>query len=207
MMRMLIVDDHHLYVSALERELKQLRPQALCHRASNLQAALKLLSEPAKYDIVFLDLRLPDSQGVDAVATVLKAAPDTRVAVISGYDDPRLMRDAYDRGAVGFLQKGAELEAFRNGLTSLLSGGFYFTAEALASKPPRDDVATLTRRERQVLDELILGQSTKVIARKLGLAPTTVDKHIDQIRSKVGSNTRLELVARIRELRRSAELL
>jgi two-component system response regulator FixJ len=115
------------------------------------------------------------------------------------------MRDAYEAGAIGFLPKVLDLTALQHALAALLSGGFYFSADALAARPLGDGVADLTPRERQVLNELVSGQSTKLIARRLGLAPTTVDKHIDQIRAKVGVATRMQLVARIRELRAAAE--
>ena len=199
MSQFLIVDDHHLYVAALEREIARLRPNSLVHQASSLRSALILIANRTDYELVFLDLKLPDSQGVEAVKAIAKAAPSTRVAVISGYEDPRLMREAYEAGAIGFIHKGAEPTTFNQALGNILSGGFYFSSEALAAKPFSQDVASLTPRERQVLDELVSGQSTKLIARKLGLAPTTVDKHIDQIRAKVGVTTRMQLVARIRE--------
>jgi DNA-binding NarL/FixJ family response regulator len=199
MSQFLIVDDHHLYVAALEREIVSIRPSALVHRASTLKTALVLLAGRTEYELVFLDLKLPDSQGMEAVNAMVKASPGTRVAVVSGYEDPRLMREAYEAGAIGFVCKGTEPATFTQALASLLSGGFYFSSEALVAKPLSQDVAGLTPREKQVLDELVTGQSTKLIARKLGLAPTTVDKHIDQIRAKVGVATRMQLVARIRE--------
>jgi DNA-binding NarL/FixJ family response regulator len=200
MRQYLIVDDHHLYFVALEREIVRIQGDAVIHHASNLKAALLLLSRRTPYDLVFLDLKLSDSQGVGAVVAIIKAAPGIKVAVVSGYDDPRLMRDVYEAGAIGFVHKGTEPTVFNQALQSLLAGGFYFSAEALAARPLSKEVAGLTPREREVLDELVSGQSTKLIARKLGLAPTTVDKHIDQIRGKVGVATRMQLVARIREI-------
>lgn len=205
MSQILIVDDHTLFTQALEQELLRLSgPELLIHRAVTLDAAIKLL-RIGKYDIVFVDLRLPDAQGVSVVKTAATIADGSKVVVVSAYDDPRLMRAAFESGAVGFLPKAFDLSATRAALQQVLDRGFFFPPEALSdsARTLKDD---LTKRERDVLDELAGGLSTKHIARKLGLAPTTVDKHVDQIRGKFGVATRLQLVAKIREMRAVSEL-
>jgi DNA-binding NarL/FixJ family response regulator len=67
MTQLLLVDDHPMCADALERALKPLRPQAICHRALTLKAALLLLAQSTLYEVIFLDLKLPDSHGIDAI--------------------------------------------------------------------------------------------------------------------------------------------
>jgi DNA-binding NarL/FixJ family response regulator len=200
MNRILIVDDHWLYADALEKEVERLRPGVQCTWTSNLAAAVDLLTAQNRFDFVFLDLKLPDAHGADALARVLATQPGLKVVVISGYEDVRLMRQTYELGAIGFLQKGWDPPAFQRALELLLSGGFYFPPESLERSVRRGPTSGLTPRETDVICELAQGISTKQIARKLGLAPTTVDKHIEQIRVKLGVRTRMQLVARIHEL-------
>ena len=199
MSQILVVDDHSLFTCALEQQLNRLRPEILVHRAITLGAALKLL-HLSKYDFAFVDLRLPDAQGVGVVKTVLAHANEAKIVVVSAYDDPRLMREAFESGAVGFLPKALDLSATQAALQQVLDHGFFFPPESFADSS-RPLTTELTKRERDVLEQLASGLSTKLIARKLGLAPTTVDKHVDQIRGKFGIATRLQLVAKIREMR------
>jgi DNA-binding NarL/FixJ family response regulator len=199
MTQFLIVDDDTLFTRALEQELARLRPEALIHRAVRVESATRLL-QINRYDVIFLDLRLPDAQGIGVVTTTARLANGSKIVVVSAYDDPRLMRAAFEEGAVGFLPKALDLPATQAALQQVLDRGFYFPPEAL-SAPCRGLTDELTKRERDVLEELASGISTKHIARKLGLAPTTVDKHVDQIRVKFGVATRLQLVAKIRDMR------
>jgi DNA-binding NarL/FixJ family response regulator len=200
MTRILIVDDHWLYADALEKEVLRLRPGAQCTWTPTLAAAMELLGARPPFDFVFLDLKLPDAHGADALTRMLALQPALKVVVISGYEDVRLMRETYEMGAIGFLQKAWEPPAFQRALEQLLSGGFYYPAESLERSVRRGPTSGLTPRETDVICELAQGISTKQIARKLGLAPTTVDKHIEQIRVKLGVRTRMQLVARIHEL-------
>lgn len=201
MTRILIVDDHWLYANALEKELLRLRPEAQCTWVATLAGADELLQANGNFDFVFLDLKLPDAHGADALARLLAQRPGLKIAVVSGYEDVRLMRQTYELGAIGYLQKGSDPQGFQRALELLVAGGFYFPVEALERGGKRvGPTAGLTPRETDVLCELAQGISTKQIARKLGLAPTTVDKHIEQIRVKLGVRSRMQLVARIHEL-------
>ena len=202
-MHVLIIDDHHLFARALRDEICRLQPDPIVHHAASLSAALALLSNQTPYDIVFVDLKLPDASGMSAVNAVIGAAGSAKVAVVSGFGESHLVREIYRAGAAGYIPKGFEIGPLQLALARLLSGGFSFPAELLESQAQSPKVRDLTKRESQVLDELAQGLSTKLIARRLGLAPTTIDKHIDQIRAKAGVATRMQLVAKIREVRAS----
>jgi DNA-binding NarL/FixJ family response regulator len=199
MAQILIVDDHWLFAAALEREVRRLQPESDCFRAGSVADALTLIRLGKKFDLALLDLRLPDAQGLSAVEALRREAPQLKVAVISAYDDARLMREAYRLEAIGYLSKAGAPESFERGLQLLLAGGFYFPPEVL--EPPRPSGPHgLTPREGDVLGQLVRGMTSKQIARKLGLAPATVDKHVEQIRVKLGARSRIQLLARLGEL-------
>ncbi|HTT09769.1 MAG TPA: response regulator transcription factor [Burkholderiaceae bacterium] len=199
MAQILVVDDHWLFAAAIEREVRRLAPESECFRAGSLADALTLVRLGKRFDLVLLDLRLPDAQGLSAVEALRREAPQMRVAVISAYGDSRVMREAYRLEAVGYLSKASAPESFERGLQLLLSGGFYYPPEALEPQRPSGPHG-LTPREGDVLGQLVRGMTSKQIARKLGLAPATVDKHVEQIRVKLGARSRIQLLARLGDL-------
>jgi len=85
-------------------------------------------------------------------------------------------------------------------LQLLLSGGFYYPPEVTEPAVHQSGPHGLTPREGDVLNQLICGMTSKQIARKLGLAPATVDKHVEQIRVKLGARSRIQLLARLGNL-------
>lgn len=199
MANILIVDDHWLFAAAVEREVRRLQPESECARAGSLADALTLIRLGRRYDLALVDLKLPDAQGLSAVEALRRESPHTKIAVISAYEDARLMREAYRLEAVGYLSKACAPESFERGLQLLLSGGFYYPPEVLDS-PRLAGPHGLTPREGDVLDQLVRGMTSKQIARKLGLAPATVDKHVEQIRVKLGARSRIQLLARLGDL-------
>jgi DNA-binding NarL/FixJ family response regulator len=199
MRNILIVDDHWLVAAAIEREVQRLLPECECARARSVADALALVRLGRRFDLVLLDLRLPDAQGLAALEVMLRESPKSKVAIVSAYEDVNVMREAYRLGAIGYLPKAGPPESFQRALQLLLSGGFYFPIEAL--EPARHNSPHgLTPREGDVLSQLVLGMTSKQIARKLGLAPATVDKHVEQIRVKLGARSRIQLLARLGEL-------
>jgi len=199
MAQVLIVDDHPLFAAAVEREVRRLQPDWDCCRAASLADALTLFRLGKRFDLALVDLKLPDAQGLNVVEALRREAPLTKIAVISAYDDARMMREAYRLEAVGYLSKASAPDSFERGLQLLLSGGFYYPPEVL--EPPRQSGPHgLTPREGDVLGQLVRGMTSKQIARKLGLAPATVDKHVEQIRVKLGARSRIQLLARLGEL-------
>jgi DNA-binding NarL/FixJ family response regulator len=196
MRQILIVDDHWLFAAAVEREVRRLQPESECSRAGSLADALALVRLGKKFDLALVDLKLPDAQGLGVVETLRREAPLMKIAVISAYDDSRMMREAYRLEAVGYLSKAGAPESFERGLQLLLTGGFYYPPEVL--EPPRHaGPHGLTPREGDVLGQLVRGMTSKQIARKLGLAPATVDKHVEQIRVKLGARSRIQLLAQL----------
>jgi|SRR5499427_7901124 len=200
MAQILIVDDHWLFAAAIEREVRRLQPESECFRAGSLADALTLLRLGKRFDLALLDLRLPDAQGLSAVEALKREAPQLRIAVISASDDVQLMRQVYRLETVGYLQKGVAQDSFEHGLQLLLSGGFHFPREVLDPTPRQSSPHGLTPRESDVLAQLVRGMTSKQIARKLGLAPATVDKHVEQIRVKLGARSRIQLLARLGDL-------
>ena len=155
MTTILIVDDHWLYASALGQEVQGVLPDARWLHAGSLADALAHLSQERTIEYIFLDLKLPDARSLEALHAIRRAAPDAKVAIVSAYEDVRMMREAYDAGAIGYLPKAGDPSEFKRALAQLLTGGFYFPAQIFEPASATATDRGLTPRETDVLNERV----------------------------------------------------
>jgi DNA-binding NarL/FixJ family response regulator len=203
-MNVLIADDHPLVRDALARTLQPVLPDALILQAADLDTAeaLLLAEQPA---LALLDLHMPGMQGVQGVRRLQRLAPALKLVVVSGDDDPAVMRAAFAAGAVAFLPKSDPAEVLQQAIRIVLGGGTYMPSQALAdlrpgAPAPRPDTAALTPRQLDVLKCLMQGQPNKLIARELGLTEGTVKIHIAAILRALQARNRTEAVVMARNL-------
>jgi len=138
-----------------------------------------------KPDFVILDLMLPGLNGAEVLRRFSRHLKNTRVLVFSGHQNPSIVRELLQAGAHGFVEKTAHLSEFINGLNIVASGGTFFgpnVAELIRSVVANPGNVqrskdALSEREREVLQMIAEGHSTKEIAQKLGLSVKTVDNH------------------------------
>jgi DNA-binding NarL/FixJ family response regulator len=143
-------------------------------------------------DVIVLDAKLPSLNGVDLLRRLTKRLPETRVLVFSGHDNPVLVREMLEAGARGFVEKTAGLHEFKKGLAAVALGGTYFgpaIAAVLRNVVAHPESASsrdfLTEREREILQMVAEGNSTKEIASKLGISAKTVDNHRTNLMRKL----------------------
>lgn len=201
-MNILVVDDHPLYRSGVAYTLQDSGMQVQVAECASLEAAFQRLDGGLRVDLLILDLQMPGYRGVDSVRTVRTRRPDVPVLVLSGQEDPAVVRECIDLGACGFVPKSAPSEQFHAALTHVLSGGVYLPPASLsvaARHAPSEDAwarlgARLTGRQRQVLLGIVQGKPNKVIARDLGLSDTTVKSHVAHILEALEVSNRTEAV-------------
>jgi DNA-binding NarL/FixJ family response regulator len=219
-MNILVVDDHPLYRSGVAYTLQNTGMGVKVVECSSLEVAFERLDAGQAADLMILDLQMPGYHGLDSVRTVRSRRPEVPVLVLSGTEDPAIVRECIDLGAFGFVPKSAPADQFHAALKLVLSGGVYLPATSLsvgspASRAQQDAWARLgahlTERQRQVLLGIVQGKPNKVIARDLGLSDTTVKSHVAHILDALVVSNRTEAVyalARaglsIRELEASA---
>lgn len=179
-MKILIVDDHPLVRSGLGGVLKGLEAKVELIEAANGAAALGLAAEHADLDLSLIDLNLPDMNGLELLARLGSLVPDLPVVVLSGAEDPALMRLALDRGALGFLPKTALSEVVVPALRLVLAGGVYVPPQLAAGRGVRPALG-VTPRQAEVLQLMLDGKSNKEIARVLDLSEPTVKAHMTAI--------------------------
>ena len=206
-MRVLIADDHPLVRDALARTLRCVQPEAEVLEAADFASALRVLQTDAP-ELALVDLHMPGMERVDGVRRLRLLCPGVPLVVVSGEDDPAVIRAALAAGAVGFLPKAESPDVLQQALRLVLGGGTYTPPQALADlqpgAAPRPDASGLTPRQTDVLRCLMRGQPNKLIARELGLTEGTVKIHIAAILRVLQARNRTEAVVVARNLGLSA---
>jgi DNA-binding NarL/FixJ family response regulator len=194
----LLVEDHPLFREGFKLILGKLDATIVIHEAGDAKSALQQAAE-REYDLVLLDLKLPDVEGIPAVTTLREALPSTPLVVLSAQEHPNLVHEAIKAGAMGFIPKSSTPEVLIPAMRLVLAGGVYLPP-AVLEKPmpePRPSMATLpdlTQRQVDVLRWLVQGKSNKEIARQLGIVEATVKLHVTPILRAFGVEKRSELV-------------
>ena len=202
-MNILVVDDHPLYRSGVAYTLQNTGLDVHVVECAALDTAFQRLDDGLQADLVILDLQMPGYSGLDSVRSMRSRRPEVPVLVLSGNEDPAVVRECIDLGAFGFVPKSAPSEQFHAALTLVLSGGVYLPPTSLSVATPASRAqqdawgrlgAQLTGRQRQVLLGIVQGKPNKVIARDLGLSDTTVKSHVAHILDALVVSNRTEAV-------------
>lgn len=200
MIRSLLVVDDHLMTRAGLRALTQTGPLAdVCWiEAGTLDEALDIyrrqLPPP---DLVLLDLKLPDSLGLNGLRRFLAEHPQARIAVFSATEDRYIIQQALALGAIGFVPKTINAEDVRARIAALLEGASA-GADPAASGINGPDVSHLTATQFDVLELVLGGLSNQQIASELGLALGTVKNAVSSIMLKFDVQSRQHLISLFR---------
>ncbi len=197
--RILLIDDHQMLRDGLERILILSGVCAYCGHADNAGDGLHLaLSEP--WDVILLDIALPDRNGLEVLKGILDQRPESRVVILSMYSAREYGLRAMHAGAVGFLCKATAAAELVQAVREIAQGGRYITTEvaelAIEYGAPTTQRATptLSDREFQVLCAIGAGMRPSEVASYLGLSPKTVGTYRARVLLKLGLSTTPELI-------------
>jgi two-component system, NarL family, response regulator len=189
--RILIVDDHFLVRIGLLTSLKIDSDLKVIAEASTASQALDLYRQHLP-DVVLMDLRLPDSSGIEATIKLRKEFPSARVIIISSYDGEEDIYRSFQAGAQGYLLKSVLSEELFCAIKLVHGGKQYTPPQVKRSLAEHDPASDLTPREMEVLQLLIKGLSNKEIGEVLGCTENTAKFHIKNILGKLEVNDRTE---------------
>jgi len=211
MLRVLIADDHPLFREGLRGLVTQLDDKVTVAEAGSLPEAQQLVGRQGGFDLLLIDLRMPGMDGVEGIKILKKAAPNTPLVVISGFESKRNAEQSLEAGAAGFIPKSASINVTLNALKLVMLGEIYLPPSLIygpqsgqddeeASQPttpaPRTFdpalLAPLTQRQYDVLALLGQGKSNKDIADTLGISEGTVKVHVGAILKVLGANNRTQ---------------
>ena len=187
--RVLVADDHTLVRAGLIKLLESIADISVVGEAGDGLALLKL-AEQLKPHLVLMDIAMPGLNGLEATARLTRASPDIRVMILSMHQNEEYVRQALRHGASAYLLKDAAPMELEQAIAAVLRGETYLSpavsggvlsdyVQRLRSDEPAAN--PLTPRQREVLQLIAEGQSSKEIARRLDLSVKTVDTHRSQL--------------------------
>lgn len=201
MTRVLVVDDHPVFRRGMTALLAASGFDVVAEAASGTEAVDAALRE--RPDVVLMDLGLPDIGGVTATERITGALPDTRVVVITLFDDEASVRAALDAGATGYVTKEAAPDQIIAAVQAAGMGALWLGSgvprPAGVAAPAQPGIPGLSPREAAVADLLGRGLPNTVIAERLGLSTKTVANYVSTVLLRLGADDRADAVRRIRD--------
>jgi DNA-binding NarL/FixJ family response regulator len=194
--RILVADDHEVVRKGLVALLEQQPDWQVCGQASNGREAVEKAKQLMP-DAIIMDISMPGLNGLEATRQIVKADPTARVLILTLHDSEEVVRTVLDAGARGFLMKTDPTPDMVAGVEALRQGKTYFTSKvagmvlegylkkATTTTPPTRERNQLTPREREVVQLLAEGSSTKEVAVTLGLSVKTAETHRSNIMRKL----------------------
>jgi len=198
-LRILLADDHELVRQGLRALIEGQSGWQVCGEATTGREAVAKTRE-LKPDIVVMDFTMPELNGMEATRQICAALPRTQVLVLTMHDSEELVREVLAAGARGYVLKSDAGRALVDALKALAEQKPYFTSKISALvlegylNPITRESSTLTPREREIVQLVGEGRSTKELADKLGISPKTAETHRTNIMRKLNLHSVSEVV-------------
>lgn len=198
MVRILLADDHNIVREGLRRLIESEHGMEVVGEADNGRSTVKLAAS-LKPDLIIMDVSMPDLNGIEATRQIINEFPHIKVLALSMHSDKRFVAGILKSGASGYLLKDCAFEEMTGAIRAVANGGTYLSP-GVAGAVIQDYVrrlsdadysvsSVLTPREREVLQLLAEGASTKIIAENLSVSVKTIETHRRQIMEKLGINS------------------
>ena len=203
--RVVLVDDEAMVRVGLRMVLTAEADIEVVGEAADGGSAVEVV-EATEPDVVLMDVRMPDVDGIEGARRVLARCPGVRVVVLTTFDEDEYVEAALRAGVSGFLLKVAPPERLIDAVRTVAAGGGLLdpgvtrrVIESFAAAPPlrtrrAETLETLTERERDVLRLIGRGLSNSEIAAELYLGETTVKTHVSNVLAKLGLRDRVQAV-------------
>lgn len=195
----LIADDHPLFRVALRNTLESQFDQPRLAEAEDFPSLQNTLENDNNFNLILLDLHMPGAEGFSALVFLISQYPQIPVMIVSGHEEPEIMRRSIDHGACGFLPKSSSIEQMSAALKQALAGGLWLPAginnKAIINENEMsiaDAVGTLTPQQFRVSTMVSQGLLNKQIAYELSVTEATIKAHMTEIFRKLGVHSRTQ---------------
>ena len=204
-MKVLIVDDHDVIRQSLALTIKTEFPSADCVKAENAGACIELLKQD-QFDLVTLDLNLPDMDGLTLADWILERDPNQMILVFSMNPTNVFAKKLYEMGVMGYLNKQAAMSELTRALRMILTERRPYMDEEFKSilasdflqKKPANPLEMLSTRELSIAQLLASGKTNEQIAAQLNIEPSTIRTHKTRIFQKLDVTTLHEFLAKVK---------
>lgn len=190
--RILIADDHPLFRAAMCHALSSGSGAELVE-ASSFPETMNMLAQDTTIDVVFLDLGMPGSEGLNGLSEVRAEYPDVLVVIVTAQDSPGIVQRALALGASGFIPKSASVDCIVDAVNTVLEGETWLPAHIDLSADGNDSLddfgarlSQLTPHQLKVLRMVADGLLNKQIAYELAISESTVKQHVSAVLKKLG---------------------
>ncbi len=194
MIKILLVDDHKILRDGIRSLLKEYADMEVVGEAADGRTAITLVNELSP-DVVIMDISMPDLNGIDATRRINSEHQGVKVIALSMHCDKQFVSEIFKAGATGYLLKDSAFDELEHAIRIVMDGKTYINpqvgslvVESLISQPSgqsHKDFSLLTEREREVLQLIAEGRSTKQIASDLHVSAKTIESHRRQVMGKL----------------------
>jgi len=200
-LRIIIADDHPLLVDGLRRVLEEMKDVEVTEPVGNgRQLLLRLRESPV--DMVLLDLQMPQLDGLETLRILQKEFPRLKVVIFTNYNQQKLLREARNLGASGYLSKSCTSQELKEAVRTVEDGSTWFPKESPSAAEDSPSVFVndfmkkyqITQREVEIIRKIALGYTTKEIGEQLYVSEFTVNAHRRNICRKLDIYTPVGLV-------------
>jgi DNA-binding NarL/FixJ family response regulator len=198
----LLVDDHKIMRAGLRSLLENTANVSVVAEAEDGRQAVQLASQ-LRPDLVIMDISMPKLNGMEATRQIMAELPDTKIIALSMHSDKRFLVEMFQAGAVGYLLKDCAAEELEQAIKTVVGRKCYLSPEIAGvlledymdrfQSKPADAASVLTAREREVLQLIAEGWSTKNIAEHLYISIKTAESHRRKIMKKLDLHTVADL--------------
>jgi two-component system NarL family response regulator len=192
--RVLIADDHEVVREGLVAMIDRQADMRVVAQAADGLAAVRLWREE-RPDVALLDLRMPGLDGVGVIGRVRELDPAARILILTTYDGDEDIYRGMRAGAKAYLLKDAPRKQLLDCIRAVNAGDTYVPPDVAVKLAAQASGERLTDREVEILVLMAMGDTNKVIARKLDITEGTVKTHVKSVLSKLGANSRTEAAA------------
>ncbi len=205
--RIAIAEDNNFLATSIKEKLELFKNEIeFKFRGKNGKDLLQKLNENHNIDIILMDIKMPEMNGISATEIIREKYPQLKVIILTVFDDEENIFNAIQAGAMGYLLKDESPDTIFNGIKMVMNGGAPMSPTIAAKSleilrnpnrviPEKEkENFCLSKREIEVLDQLSQGLDYNEIAENLFISPSTVRKHIENIYKKLQVNNKMKAV-------------
>ncbi len=208
--KIILADDHEIFRNGVKELISKEPDLEVVGEASDGKAAIEL-AKSIDADLLIMDIRMPELNGIEASAELLKSNPEARIIIFSLYDNKDYVIRSLKVGAAGYLLKDTSNKIFLDAIRAVKNGDFYYIGEVsdvvirhFKEHKKNDEIpdqlvkVQLSKRESEILELIASGKNSKDTADELGVSVRTVDAHRQNILRKFAVNSIEEVLSKMR---------
>ena len=205
MIKILLAEDHSIVRSGIRFLLEKEPDLSIAAEASNGSDILAMIEKGSQYDVILVDLNLPDMRGIELIKLIKRFAPDKKTIVLSAVDEENSVLEAFSAGAMGYLLKSVQKQELLFAIRHIVSGNRYICSDLTGnmlvrlSQPSVPVLKSkvevgLSKREVEVLALIAEGYTNNEIANKLFTSRRTIEGHRKNLIDKTGARNTATLI-------------